>query len=77
MSDASGSHDLVQTAGSRSLSPPRFLTLAQLGVEAPNCDQQNYVADEPEKAKQAESGDHQVPKFQVTQLHETRREVNI
>lgn len=72
MSDAPGGHDLVETAATGSLGPPSLLTLAQLGVEAPYCDQQNYVADGPEKAKQAEAWDHQIPQLQATKLCKAR-----
>lgn len=61
VSDAPGGHNLVQTASTGLLGPPGFLTLSQLGVEAPHRDQQNDVADGPEKAKQAEAWDNQIP----------------
>lgn len=61
MPDAPGGHNLVKTAAPGSLGPPGLLTLTQLGMKAPHCDQQNYVADGPEKAKQAEAWDHQIP----------------
>ncbi len=67
-----GGHDLIETPATGSLSPPGPLTLTQLGVEAPYCDQQNYVADGPEKAKEAEARDHQIPQLQVAKLCEAR-----
>lgn len=72
MSDAPGGHDLVETPGTGSLGPPGLLTLTQLGVEAPYCDQQNDVADGPEKTKQAEAWDHQIPQLQVAELCKAR-----
>lgn len=68
MSDAPGGHDLVQAAAAGSLGLPRLLTLAQLGVEAPQRDQQDDVADGPEKAKHAEARDHQIPQLEVAKL---------
>ena len=50
------------------MGPPGLLAVIQLSVEAPNCDQQNYVADGPEKAKQAESWDDEIPQLQVAKL---------
>lgn len=69
---APGGHDLVEAAADGSLGPPRILALAQLGVEAPHGDEQNYVADGPEKAKQAKTRNHQVPLLQLCELLETR-----
>lgn len=72
VSDAPGGHDLVDAPATGALSPPSLLTLSQFGVEAPYCDDQNNVADGPEKAKQAEAWDHQIPQRQVTQLWKER-----
>lgn len=68
VSDAPGGHNLLQTPATGSLGPPRLLTLAQLCVEAPYCDQHNHMADGPEKAKQAKARDHQIPQLQVAKL---------
>lgn len=68
MADAPGGHDLVEAAAAGSLRTPGFLTLAQFGVEAPHCDQQDDVTDGPEKAKQAEARDHQIPQLQESEL---------
>lgn len=77
MPDAPGGHDLVETAATGPLSPPGLLTLAQLGVEAPNCDQQNDVADGPEEAKQAKAWDYQIPQLQVAKLCKGKRKVSL
>lgn len=68
MADAPGGHDLVEAAAAGSLRTPGFLTLAQFGVEAPHCDEQDDVTDGPEKAKQAEARDHQIPQLQESEL---------
>ena len=68
VSDAPGGHNLLQTPATGPLGPPRLLTLAQLCVEAPCCDQHNHVADGPEKAKEAKPRDHQIPQLQVAKL---------
>lgn len=68
MSDASGGHDLVQTPATQPLGAPSLLTVTQLSVKAPDCDQQNDVADGPEKTKQTETWDDQIPQVQVTKL---------
>lgn len=67
MSHTPGGHDPVQAPVSP-LGPPGLLALAQLGVEAPECDQQNCVADGPEETKHTEAWDYQVPQLQVAQL---------
>lgn len=72
VSNAPGGHDLIQTTSTWRMGPPGILAVGQLSVEAPNCDQQNYVADGPEKAEEAEARDHQIPKLQVAKLSKTK-----
>lgn len=72
MSNPTRSQYLVQTPCTRSLCPPRLLTVTQLCVEAPYCNDKNYVTDGPEKTEEAKPWDHQIPQLQVTQLWKTR-----
>lgn len=66
--DASRGQDLVQAPSAWLMGPPGLLALAQLGVEAPSCDQQDDVADGPEEAEEAEAWDDQIPERQVAEL---------
>ena len=76
MPDAPGRHDALQAAAVRAQRPQRLLALAELGVEAPQRDEQHHVAGQPEQAEHAEARDHEVPLLQQPHLRGAGRGVH-